>query len=109
MYADPPLNELESRVAVSNQTVVAAEANYRSALALVREAQASLFPTLSLDPSVTRSRSSAAITAIGGSAGTASAIEATTNAISTTLRSGCARNVPFTHALNAAIAGPHQI
>ncbi len=71
MYADPPLNELESRVAVSNQTVVAAEANYRSALALVREAQASLFPTLSLDPSVTRSRSSAAITAIGGSAGTA--------------------------------------
>jgi NodT family efflux transporter outer membrane factor (OMF) lipoprotein len=61
VYQDPQLNELEERVAVSNQTVVAAEAAYRAARALVSEAEASLFPTLSLVPSVTRSRSSASV------------------------------------------------
>jgi NodT family efflux transporter outer membrane factor (OMF) lipoprotein len=61
VYQDPQLNELEERVAVSNQTVVVAEAAYRAARALVSEAEASLFPTLSLVPSVTRSRSSASV------------------------------------------------
>lgn len=59
LYRDPQLNELEERVAISNQTVVAAEANYRAAHALVEEAQAGLFPTISVDPSIIRSRSSA--------------------------------------------------
>jgi NodT family efflux transporter outer membrane factor (OMF) lipoprotein len=59
LYHDPRLDELEERVAISNQTVAAAEANYRVARALVGEAQASLFPTVSAAPSVIRSRSSA--------------------------------------------------
>jgi len=59
LYNDRQLNDLEGRVAISNQTVIAAEANYRAAQALVGEAQASLFPSLSVDPSVIRSRSSA--------------------------------------------------
>jgi hypothetical protein len=64
-YGDQELNELESRVAISNQTIVAAEASYRAAYALVLEAQAQLFPTLDLAPSVTREKSSAAL---GGAA-----------------------------------------
>jgi NodT family efflux transporter outer membrane factor (OMF) lipoprotein len=70
LFDDPDLNALEARVAISNQTVVAAEANYRAAQALVRQAQASLFPTFSIDPSVERTRSSAAIARLGGSSAT---------------------------------------
>jgi NodT family efflux transporter outer membrane factor (OMF) lipoprotein len=53
-------------VAISNQTIVAAEANYRAAYALTQEAQAQLFPTLSLAPSATREKSSSSLAAIGG-------------------------------------------
>lgn len=60
LYQDPQLNALEERVSISNQTVAAAEANYRAARALVAEARAGFFPTLSVEPSVTRSRSSPA-------------------------------------------------
>jgi NodT family efflux transporter outer membrane factor (OMF) lipoprotein len=69
VYQDPKLSELEERVAISNQTIAAAEANYRAAHALVLEAQASLFPTLTLDPSVTREKSSAALEGLGGVTG----------------------------------------
>jgi NodT family efflux transporter outer membrane factor (OMF) lipoprotein len=65
-YQDPQLDDLEARVAISNQTIIAAEANYRAAHALVLEAQAQLFPTLSLDPSMTRGKSSAALTGLSG-------------------------------------------
>jgi len=66
LYQDPQLNALEARVAISNQTVAAAEANYRAARALVGEARADLFPTVSVDPSVTRSRSSASGGSVSG-------------------------------------------
>jgi len=66
LYGDPTLNELEERVAKSNQTVLAAAANYRAARAMVQQAEASFFPTVSLDPSVTRSRSSASVETLGG-------------------------------------------
>jgi NodT family efflux transporter outer membrane factor (OMF) lipoprotein len=84
VFNDPDLNALEARVAISNQTVVAAEANYRAAQALVREAQASLFPTFSIDPSVTRSRSSAAVAKLSGGAGATT----TTGTASTTSGAG---------------------
>ena len=44
------------RVAVSNQTVKADEANYREALALIGEARAGLFPTISAIGSATHDR-----------------------------------------------------
>jgi NodT family efflux transporter outer membrane factor (OMF) lipoprotein len=65
-YQDPKLSELEERVAISNQTIAAAEANYRAAHALVLEAQAALFPTFSLVPAATREKSSAALAGLGG-------------------------------------------
>jgi NodT family efflux transporter outer membrane factor (OMF) lipoprotein len=55
LFHDPLLNEYEAQVSVSNQTLKADEANYREAQALIAEARAQLFPTLSFDPSITRS------------------------------------------------------
>ncbi len=66
-YDDPQLNDLEERVAISNQNIIAAEASYRAAHALMLEAQAQLFPTLSLAPSVTRENSSVGAAGFGGS------------------------------------------
>jgi NodT family efflux transporter outer membrane factor (OMF) lipoprotein len=67
-FHDPLLDELEPLVAVSNQTVRQDYYNYQQALALVREARAGLFPTLSVTGSGTRQRSAAAgVTSIGNS------------------------------------------
>ncbi|HSV02482.1 MAG TPA: efflux transporter outer membrane subunit [Phenylobacterium sp.] len=55
LFNDPGLSALEARVAVTNQNVVAAEAAYRQAEALVAEQRAGLLPTISLDGGVTRS------------------------------------------------------
>ena len=54
MFHDPELDRLEAKVAVSNQTFKADEANYRQALALIAEARAGLFPTVNFDPTLTR-------------------------------------------------------
>jgi NodT family efflux transporter outer membrane factor (OMF) lipoprotein len=54
-FHDPLLDELEPQVKVSNQTVRADYENYQQALALVREADAELFPTIGVTGSVTRS------------------------------------------------------
>src|SRR5881628_221055 len=57
MFTNAQLNALEGQVAVSNQNVAAALANFLSARAMVKEARAQLFPTLTANPAVTRSRS----------------------------------------------------
>ena len=56
MFNDTELNALEEQVNVSNQNIAEAMAAYFSARALVRESRASLYPTASVDPSVTRQR-----------------------------------------------------
>jgi len=72
LFGDPVLNELEAKVLVSNQNLIAAEAAYRQARAVVREDQASLFPTVSLTGSGTRSGggSGSSGTIISGGGGT---------------------------------------
>ena len=55
VFGDPGLDALEAQVAVSNQTIAQAEAQYRGARALARVARASLFPDIALAPSATRS------------------------------------------------------
>ena len=49
IYNDPVLNGLMSKVSVNNQNILALEAQYRQAKALVDAAQAGLFPSLSLN------------------------------------------------------------
>src|SRR5579859_6623815 len=59
LYGDPQLNALEARIAVSNQTLKAAVANYDQARAAVRIARSGLFPTVTASPSASRTRGNA--------------------------------------------------
>lgn len=56
MYNDPQLNALEEQVQVSNQSILQAEANFRSARTLVSTARASLFPAITTSATYTNSR-----------------------------------------------------
>lgn len=77
IFNDSKLNQLEADLNHCNQTIANAEANYRNARALVDEARAAYFPTLSLSGLLTRqksagglvSASTGAITVNGGAAG----------------------------------------
>jgi NodT family efflux transporter outer membrane factor (OMF) lipoprotein len=71
IFGDPQLNALEAQVSLSNQNLAVAEATYRQARALVREARASYFPTLTVGLGYTRSRDSATLgrSSVGGSSG----------------------------------------
>jgi NodT family efflux transporter outer membrane factor (OMF) lipoprotein len=55
LFHDPQLNAFEEQVNISNQNVLAAEAQFRQALALIQVARASYFPTLTAGASYTRS------------------------------------------------------
>ena len=61
VYGDTTLDALETRVQVSNQSLKAAEAQYRQALALAAEARAGLYPTLTASGSMSRNASSSAV------------------------------------------------
>jgi NodT family efflux transporter outer membrane factor (OMF) lipoprotein len=56
MFHEPELNALESQVAISNQNVAVALANFLAARAVVKQVRSQYFPTVSASPSVTRSR-----------------------------------------------------
>jgi NodT family efflux transporter outer membrane factor (OMF) lipoprotein len=56
MYNDPQLSTLEERATIANQTLAAAEANYRAARALVVSARAALYPTIGTSPAYSNSR-----------------------------------------------------
>jgi NodT family efflux transporter outer membrane factor (OMF) lipoprotein len=69
VYRDRGLDELLPQVEISNQTVAAAAASYEEAQALIREAQAALFPTATAQYTVTRTRTGPDVS--GGSGGVA--------------------------------------
>jgi len=54
IFNDSELDVLERQVNVSNQNVKEFEAEYRQAVALLKEAQSQLFPTISVSAGVTR-------------------------------------------------------
>jgi len=62
-FDDADLDALAEQVAVANQNIRVAEANYRESAALARQAFAALFPVVSLDASATRSKGSSGATA----------------------------------------------
>ncbi len=74
IYKDPALNQLMDKVEIDNQNIIAAEAQYRQATALLTQARAALFPTLTANGSATRG------TASGGGIGNSSSVDQTSNA-----------------------------
>ena len=64
LFGDAQLDALIAKIDVSNQTLAAAEAQYRQALAAVSISRAALFPSVDANASVTRSRSPGS--ALGG-------------------------------------------
>jgi NodT family efflux transporter outer membrane factor (OMF) lipoprotein len=55
VFRDPELDRLMSAVAISNQTVIHDEANYRESLALINEARAGIYPNINGATTGTRS------------------------------------------------------
>jgi NodT family efflux transporter outer membrane factor (OMF) lipoprotein len=56
VYNDPVLDQLERQIDVNNQNLKLAEASFRQARALLEQARAGYFPTVTLDASGQRSR-----------------------------------------------------
>jgi NodT family efflux transporter outer membrane factor (OMF) lipoprotein len=56
LFHEPELNALEDQAAASNQTVAASFANFLAARAVVKQAQAQYYPTVTANPAVTRER-----------------------------------------------------
>jgi NodT family efflux transporter outer membrane factor (OMF) lipoprotein len=59
IYGDPVLDGLERRIDVSNQTLKASEAAWRQAVAVADQARATLFPTIGVGGTATRSSGTA--------------------------------------------------
>ena len=58
IFNDPELNDLESQLNIDNQNIKQYFENFMESRALVREARAQYFPTVSFGPSYNRQRSS---------------------------------------------------
>ncbi len=72
VFNDPLLDALERRIDIDNQTLKASEAAYRDAVAVVQQARASLFPTISATGSERTSHSGASSSSTGALIGTTS-------------------------------------
>jgi NodT family efflux transporter outer membrane factor (OMF) lipoprotein len=59
LYQEPELNALEEKLNTSNQNIAQSFQNFMAARALVKQARASYYPTISVGPSYTRGRTSA--------------------------------------------------
>jgi NodT family efflux transporter outer membrane factor (OMF) lipoprotein len=86
IFGDAQLNALEARVSISNQNLAVAEAQYRQARALVREARAGYFPTVTIGAGFTRSRQSTTFSSSSG--GTSSTGGSSSSATSSASGSG---------------------
>ncbi|WP_254602064.1 efflux transporter outer membrane subunit [Sphingomonas bacterium] len=108
LFGDPVLDGLETRVAVSNQNVLAASAAYGQARAAVRELRAQLFPTIDLSGSGTRAGSfgNNTTTIISGGTGTTgtgtTGTGTTGTGTSTTVTSGTSGSRRYSLSLGAS-------
>lgn len=70
VYGEPELNQLETKLNTSNQTIAQSYQNFIAARALVRQARSNYFPTVTAGPSYTRTRTSANLSGKGVPAST---------------------------------------
>ena len=66
IYNEPELNALEEKLNTSNQNIAQSFQNFMAARAQVRQARAAYYPTVSVGPSYTRSRTSGSTTGASG-------------------------------------------
>jgi len=86
IYKDPTLDDLEKQIDISNQTLKQSEAAYRQARAVVDQARASFFPTVTGSGSAQRSYEGPGARSSGTSFSTGAAgAGATTTVVGTTL------------------------
>src|SRR5262249_59516320 len=57
VFREPELDALEAQLRAGNQTIAQAVANFMAARAVIRQAQAQYFPTVTTSPSVITGRS----------------------------------------------------
>ncbi len=77
LYQDPQLNVLVAQVQLNNQNVAQYTAQYRQALALVRESRAELLPTVSATGASTRSETGTGSSSSGSAGGASNEHSAT--------------------------------
>jgi NodT family efflux transporter outer membrane factor (OMF) lipoprotein len=76
IYDDPELNSLEDQLNINNQNIKQFFENFMAARALVAQARSQLYPTIGINPSISRSQSSGNLgnstptTGTGGTGGT---------------------------------------
>jgi NodT family efflux transporter outer membrane factor (OMF) lipoprotein len=92
MFGDPQLNALAEQVDISNQNLALAEANFRSAVALVQSSRSAYSPTLAASAGASRGRSAA---------GSSSSGSTSSNSPSGSSSSGSVRN-SYTFSLTAS-------
>ena len=96
MFNEPELNALEDRLNIDNQNIAQYFQNFMAARAQVSEARAGYYPTVTANPSVSNSRSSATtgtaspITA-AGSGSTGTGVSGATGATGTTVAASTTR------------------
>lgn len=73
IFNDPELNKLEDQVDASNPSIASSYASFVAARALVSQARAQLFPTVSAGPSITRQKQSANFENFGSTSSSTSA------------------------------------
>jgi len=82
-FGDPQLNSLEEQVNVSNQNIAAAAASFLVARAMVKEARAQLFPTLTVGPGATWEHPSSTVRANTSTTGTTGGTGTTQTSVGT--------------------------
>ncbi|HTS12761.1 MAG TPA: efflux transporter outer membrane subunit [Candidatus Limnocylindrales bacterium] len=83
LFNDPELNKLEEQVDGANQNIAASYNSFLAARAMVKEARAQYFPTVTTSPSINRQRQSANLRQFSGSGtGTGSTSSPTSTAFS---------------------------
>ena len=69
IFKNPELNALEEQLNIDNQNIKQAYQNFLVARALIREARAQYFPTITTSPAYSRSASSGTLTGAGAARG----------------------------------------
>ncbi len=95
IFNDPDLNALEDKLNIDNQNIKQYFENFMTARAIIGEARSQLYPTLTVGPSFTRSRSSSNLTNTTGSTGTTNAT-GTTGTTGTTSATATGRQSSLT-------------